>query len=132
MAEIALALSAAVLGAMGFFGAAVAPTAFRVLGEETARPFIRAVFPRYFLILGSVTALAALVAAGGRHWIAMVILTVVAIGFAVANFVLMPMINRARDRGKEESFAALHQRSVQLNGAQALLLLVAIGLLALR
>ena len=62
MADLALAIVAGTVGAMVFFGAIVAPTAFGTLGEQQAGPFIRALFPRYYLLF-SATSFAACAAA---------------------------------------------------------------------
>ena len=65
MTELALGLVSATVGAMLFFGAIVAPTAFRTLGEQGAGPFVRALFPKYYLVFavtsgsGAVAAFAA-------------------------------------------------------------------------
>ena len=62
MPEFAAAIALASLGAMLFFSAAVAPTVFKVLPEDHAGAFLRAVFPRYFLINGLAATVAGLVA----------------------------------------------------------------------
>ncbi len=124
------------LGAMLFFSFVTAPLIFGKLPSRQAGLLIRAVFPWYYSILGAITA--ASVIAGvliGSPGIA--VSTVVLIGFALALFVLMPAINRARDRvlegdaGAESRFRNLHLASVVVNAAQlCLLLYVSAGLLS--
>ena len=118
------------LGVMIFFGAIVAPTAFRTLGEEVAGPFIRALFPLYYLFFLILAALATVFTAIEGAPIAAALLAVVTAGFAYARFMLMPSINRARDAGKTETFERLHKRSVLINMIQFFGFALALLLLA--
>lgn len=124
------------VGAMGFFGAGVAPVVFRVLGEEKAGPVIRGIFPRYYLVLAVTTGLAAAtgflinVAAG-------LVLLVIAGGFLFARQVMMPRINALRDEIKRGSTAAkgpfdmMHAWSVRMNMLQLIVLVLVFWFLAL-
>ncbi|KPK61482.1 MAG: hypothetical protein AMJ59_00155 [Gammaproteobacteria bacterium SG8_31] len=115
MAELALSLVAATIGAMLFFGAVVAPTAFRTLGEQIAGPFVRALFPKYYLVFSVTTATAAVAAFLARAPVSGLALLLVAGGFIYAFTLLMPSISRARDAGSTADFERLHRRSVRLN-----------------
>ncbi len=115
------------LGAMLFFSFVTAPLIFGKLPVRHAGPLIRSVFPWYYGILGTITA--ASVIAGillGSAGIAAS--TVVLVGFALALFVLMPAINRARDHvlegetSAESRFRYLHFTSVVVNAVQLCLL----------
>jgi len=127
MAELALSLVAATIGAMLFFGAVVAPTAFRTLGEQSAGPFVRVLFPKYYLVFSVTTATAAVAAFLAMAPFSGLALLLVAGGFIYALTLLMPRINRARDAGSTADFERLHRRSVHLNLLQ---LAVMIGALA--
>lgn len=124
MIEIAGLLGVAVLfGGMAAFSFLFAPLVFIKLPGETAGGFIRQVFPWYYLfVLGASAVAATLVAvvdplAGG-------VLAAIALGGIVARQVLMPAINRFRDRqmagdtGAGRWFSVLHQSSVVLNLVQ--------------
>ena len=118
MAELALVLAAATVGAMLFFGAVVAPAAFRTLGEQGAGPLVRALFPKYYLVLAVTSAVAAVAALFASVWISALVLALVACGFVYGLRILMPQINRARDSGATTDFERLHRRSVRLNMIQ--------------
>ena len=136
IAALALALT---FGGMTFFSAVITPLVFTKLPMKTAGPFIRQVFPWYYLSMG-VTVLIALVAlipgAGGSATWEVALATAVLAGFAFARQVLMPLINRVRDReiageyGAARRFRRLHLVSVVINGFQLLAVLaVLIGVL---
>ena len=133
-----LFLTGLALGLMGFFAAAVAPTAFRVLGEDTARPYIRAIFPIYYLILAGLTGLATIPGVLLSPAVGLVTL-VVAIGFLFARQVIVPRANALRDEAirtgstvAEENFQRVHGWSVRLNMLQLLVLLILFWAVALR
>ena len=125
--DIAALFAAAILGAMLFFAAVVAPLVFAHFPEADAGAFIRRLFPRYYdglamaSLIGSVFALGALPG---------VLLAAVAGLFVIARFWLMPRINAARDAGREARFALLHRSSVLINLVQMLALAAAMALAA--
>lgn len=109
------------LGAMLFFSFALAPLVFAKLPRETAGSFMRAAFPVYYLALAVVSLLAALLA-GTR--VEAVALWLVAAGFLLMRFWLVPALDRVR--GKDEAaFRRLHRLSVAVNAAQMILLIIA-------
>jgi len=117
---LALFTVAILLGGMAAFSFLFAPLVFAKLPGETAAGFIREVFPWYYLfVLGAAAIAAALLAAPapGLAWV----MAAVAAGAAVARQLLMPAINRARDRqlaGEAPAgrrFSLLHNASVALN-----------------
>jgi len=129
IATLALALT---FGGMTFFSAVITPLVFSKLPLKIAGPFIRQVFPWYYLSMG-LTILIALIAlilgTGGRAMREVILATAVLAGFAFAQEVLMPLINRARDReiagefGAARRFRRLHLVSVIINGFQWLAVL---------
>ncbi|PWE18178.1 hypothetical protein DDZ18_00770 [Marinicauda salina] len=129
---LALLFIGAGIGVMIFFGALVAPTAFRTLGEETAGPFIRTIFPIYHVIFIALGALATISAwlAGAR--IGAVLLALVTAGFVYGRFALSPAMDKARASKDKQRFAALHQRSMLINLAQLAGFIVALALIATR
>jgi hypothetical protein len=123
--DIAALFAAAILGAMLFFAAVVAPLVFAHFPEADAGAFIRRLFPRYYDVLAIVTALGSLFALGS---VVGALMSAVMVLFVVSRFWLMPRINAARDAGRNARFALLHRASVIINVAQILALL---GVLAL-
>ena len=120
------------LGSMVFFAAIVAPTAFRSLSGDVASAFLRAVFPRYYLwgILLSAVTLAVCLFHSPKG---AVLMTLVLTGFVYSRQWLTPAINDARDRWSETEsahdkarFSALHRRSVIINAAQMVMLVIII------
>jgi len=122
-------LLGALVGSMLFFAVTVAPTVFRVLTAEQGGAFLRRFFPLYYLwgtLLASLGTLAA--------WLSGDVITtagcaLVTVLFLYARVILMPRINRARDRelGGDDAasltFRRLHLQSVVINGLQLLLLI---------
>jgi len=123
--DIAALFAAAILGAMLFFAAVVAPLVFAHFPEADAGAFIRRLFPRYYDVLAVVTAIGSLFALGS---VVGALMSAVVVLFVVSRFWLMPRINAARDAGREARFTLLHRASVVINTAQILALL---GVLAL-
>jgi hypothetical protein len=107
------------LGAMAFFSFLGAPTAFRVLDEETAGRYVNATFPKYYLFgvgAGVLALLAggALAAVGGPDAATAGALagTLVGVGvFAYSRWVLIPKM----DRAGADAFEQYHRQSVLLN-----------------
>ena len=121
--QFEIILPSVVLGIMLFFSFAVAPLIFKVLEENQARKFVRTMFPYYYsinLILVSLICIFLIY----KNFINLnfYLLTSVAILFAISLFVLMPMINNARDQKKEIKFKYLHTGSVIINFLQIFIL----------
>ena len=121
---IEIILPSVVLGIMLFFSFGVAPVIFKVLKENEARKFVRTIFPYYYcinLILVSLVCIFLFY----KDFINFdfYLLLSVAILFAISLFLLMPMINNARDQKKESKFKYLHAVSVIINFLQIFILL---------
>ena len=122
--QFEIILPSVVLGIMLFFSFAVAPLIFKVLEENQARKFVRTMFPYYYsinLILVSLICIFLIY----KNFINFdfYLLISVAILFAISLFILMPMINNARDLKKEIKFKYLHAGSVIINFLQIFILL---------
>ncbi len=122
--QIEIILPSIVLGIMLFFSFALAPIIFKVLKENDARKFVRTIFPYYYsinLILVSLVCFFLFY----KDFINFdfYLLLSVAILFAISLFLLMPMINNARDQKKENKFKYLHAASVIINFLQIFILL---------
>ena len=122
--QFEIILPSVVLGIMLFFSFAVAPLIFKVLEENQARKFVRTMFPYYYSI-NLILILSICIFLIYKNFISLdfYLLTSVAILFAISLFILMPMINNARDLKKEIKFKYLHAGSVIINFLQIFILL---------
>ena len=122
--QFEIILPSLVLGIMLFFSFAVAPLIFKVLEENQARKFVRTMFPYYYSI-NLILVLSICIFLIYKNFISLdfYLLTSVAILFAISLFILMPMINNARDLKKEIKFKYLHAGSVIINFLQIFILL---------
>ena len=123
--QVALYLTAAILGIMIFFSFVVAPITFTVLDEENARKFIRRIFPFYYNVNLFISLLVLvffiILKAFSLNFYLMLFVSLL---FALSNFVLMPLINKYRDERKEKKFKYSHFISVAINFVQMILLLL--------
>ena len=122
--QFEIILPSVVLGIMLFFSFAVAPLIFKVLEENQARKFVRTMFPYYYSI-NLILVLSICIFLIYKNFISLdfYLLSSVAILFAISLFILMPMINNARDLKKEVKFKYLHAGSVIINFLQIFILL---------
>lgn len=132
---VGLLATATLLGSMLFFSFLIAPLVFLRLESATAAGFIRALFPWYYAVVG-VLALIAALALIDRPLDAGIMGAILA-GALVSRQLLMPRINRRRDRMLDGDIASgavfrrLHRISVAINSLQlvgALIVLVRLGL----
>jgi hypothetical protein len=120
-----------VLGGMGVFSFMVAPLAFRVLPEDMAGKFVRALFPWYYLFL-IVASLLSVIGSVGHGPVASKLMAVVFLLAVFARQWLMPRINALRDRqlgGDARAgtwFGRAHGLSVAVNFVQIALTLAAV------
>jgi hypothetical protein len=115
----ALLLVAALFGGMLMFMAVFTPLVFRSLPAASAGAFLRDVFPVYYRVCGVLALLAALFLVPAHAYpVEIAVLLVVAAGFVLANRVLRPALNRAREEGRDSAFRRLHRLSVALHLAQ--------------
>ena len=88
-----------------------APVVFKVLDNDNASKFLRAIFPRYYLLLFLICLVALLISylwfSVIDRWIALI-----ASMLAFIGFIIIPLTNSARDRGWNKLFKFLHNISV--------------------
>jgi hypothetical protein len=119
----ALFALAILFGGMVTFSFVFAPLVFTQLPAETAGRFIRAVFPWYYLFVLAVAGVAAALLLAAQP-VAGAVMAAVALAGVLARQVLMPAINRYRDRQLRgdgtatRMFNILHQGSVVVNFVQ--------------
>ena len=110
---------------MLFFSFVVAPVVFTTLDEENARKFIRKIFPYYYDVNLGISLLVLLILFFTSNFeIKFYLILVVAILFAISNYLLMPMINKFRDENQDKKFKYSHLTSVIFNFIQILILVV--------
>ena len=113
-----------ILGIMLFFSFVIAPVVFTTLDEENARKFIRKIFPYYYKVNLGISLLILLIfLLTSNFGIKFYLILVVAILFAISNYLLMPMINKFRDENQDKKFKYTHAISVIFNFIQILILL---------
>ena len=123
--QLSIYLPPITLGIMLFFSFVVAPVVFTTLDEENARKFIRRIFPYYYKVNLGISLLILLILLFTSNFgIKFYLILVVAILFAISNYLLMPMINKFRDENQDKKFKYLHAISVIFNFIQILILLV--------
>ena len=122
--QVAIHLTAAILGIMVFFSFVIAPITFTVLDEENARKFIRKIFPFYYNVNLALSILIASIYFFQKNISINFYLTLfVAILFFVACYMLMPLINKYRDNKQDKKFKYLHFTSVVFNFVQMIILI---------
>ena len=123
--QIVLYLTSIILGMMIFFSFVVAPVTFKLLNEENSRKFVRGIFPFYYLVNFIVSFIAcALLVYLGDMSSKFYLMVDVCILFAISKLILMPLINKLKDAGKEKSFKIYHFISVLINFVQMIFLIL--------
>ena len=118
--NIALLLSAILLGAMISFLLVTSPTVFKTLDGEHSKKFLRFIFPRLFNFCFIISVFIFLFFALGNFIYGTVVGAYIAISFLFNTYILTPQINKMRDLsigGNEtsgRSFKYLHLISVFL------------------
>ena len=107
------------LGMMIFFSFVVAPVIFKVLDSKNAKKFVRKIFPYYYFV----NLIVLLIVIGIFIFISSFILDFyitlfIAILFIFSLFILMPMINKLKDRNDKKKFKYAHGLSVIINFVQ--------------
>ena len=127
IANLVFTSIAAVLGIMLFFSFVVTPIGFKSLNEKSYRNFIRKIFPYYYSINFIILLLVSIPVYiyHGMNFILALIYIVCAL-FAVSQFILMPLINKFRDKKNKKKFRIAHTMSVIINFVQIFLLIVII------
>ena len=123
IAQISIYLVAMILGIMLFFSFVVAPVVFTTLNEENARKFIRKIFPYYYNVnlgISFIVLLIFLILGNLKIDFYLILLTTIL--FAFSNYILMPLINKYRDKKMDKKFKYSHFLSVVINFVQMICL----------
>ncbi len=114
-----------ILGIMLFFSFVVAPITFSSLNEENARLYIRKIFPYYYNVnlIISFVILSNYIFLDSFNLNFYLILSITIL-FAFSNFILMPLINKYRDKKENKKFKYSHFISVIINFVQMILLII--------
>ena len=122
--QVAIHLTAAILGIMIFFSFVVAPITFTVLDEENARKFIRKIFPFYYNVnLALSTLITSIYFFQNNITINFYLILFITILFFISCYILMPLINKYRDNNLDKKFKYLHFISVVFNFVQIIILI---------
>ena len=122
---IAIYLTSAILGIMLFFSFVVAPITFTSLNEENARKFIRRIFPFYYNVNLGISIIVTLIFVFIESFhLDFFLILLVALLFALSNYVLMPLINKYRDNNQDKKFKFSHFISVVINFLQMIFLII--------
>ena len=123
--QLSIYLTSIILGIMLFFSFVVAPVVFTTLDEENARKFIRRIFPYYYNVNLGISLIVLLILIFTSSFeVKFYLILVVAILFAISNYLLMPMINKFRDENQDKKFKYSHLTSVIFNFIQILILVI--------
>ena len=123
--QLSIYLTSIILGIMLFFSFVVAPVVFTTLDEQNARKFIRRIFPYYYNVNLGISFIVLLILLFTSNFeIKFYLILVVAILFAISNYLLMPMINKFRDENQDKKFKYSHLTSVIFNFIQILALVI--------
>jgi len=127
IANLVFTSIAAVLGIMLFFSFVVAPVGFKSLNEKSYRNFIRKIFPYYYLINLIILLLASVPIYVYHGMIfTLYLLYICCALFAFSLFILMPLINKYKDKKNKKKFKIAHTTSVVINFLQIFLLIIII------
>ena len=121
--QVSLYLIAIILGIMLFFSFVVAPLVFTTLNERNAAIFIRRIFPYYYnvnLVISSIVLLIFIYL--GKFVIEFYLILAITILFGISNYLLMPLINKYRDKKQDQKFKYSHLISVIINFIQIIFL----------
>ena len=121
--QVSLYLIAIILGIMLFFSFVVAPLVFTTLNERNAAIFIRRIFPYYYnvnLVISSIVLLIFIYLS--KFVIEFYLILAITILFGISNYLLMPLINKYRDKKEDQKFKYSHLISVIINFIQIIFL----------
>ena len=123
--QISVYLTAAILGIMLFFSFVIAPVVFTTLNEENAQKFIRRIFPFYYNVNLGISLLVFLIFIFlSNYGIDFFLILIITILFAISNYLLMPLINKYRDKKQDKKFKYSHFISVVINFVQMIFLVL--------
>ena len=118
--EIALVMSATLLGTMISFIVVISPAVFKTLDREYSQKFLRYIFPRLFNFCTLITIFMGSLFILGNFIYGLISSLLIAISFLINTYFLTPRINMQRDlflagdAASERLFKNLHFTSVLL------------------
>ena len=116
-----------ILGIMLFFSFVIAPVVFTTLDDGNARKFIRRIFPYYYNVNLGISLIVLLIYIFlSKYGFDFYLILFIAILFVTSNYLLMPLINKYRDKKKKKKFKFVHTTSVIINFLQMILLVIVI------
>ena len=121
--QISIYLTAMILGIMLFFSFVIAPVVFTTLDEDNARKFIRRIFPFYYNVNLAISFIILLIFLFlNKLGVDFYLILLITILFATSNYLLMPLINKYRDKKQDKKFKYSHFISVVINFVQMICL----------
>ena len=121
--QISIYLTSMLLGIMLFFSFVIAPVVFTTLDENNARKFIRRIFPFYYNVnLGISFIILITFIFLNKIGVDFYLILIIAVLFAISNYLLMPLINKYRDEKQDKKFKYSHFLSVLINFVQMICL----------
>ena len=111
-------ITSGILSFMIFFPIVVATSVFKVLDEKQSSKFLRIFFPKYYLFGLVLSMFGLILSIIQNHTLAISVFVFLIISFLFSRQILMPIINKAKDKKKEEKFNKLHKFSVFINFVQ--------------
>ena len=125
ISQISTYMVSMVLGIMLFFSFVIAPVTFTVLDEENSRKFIRKIFPYYYNVNLVISFLILIFYVILKTFsLNFYLILMVAILFALSNYILMPLINKYKDGNQDKKFKYSHFVSVVINFIQMIFLVI--------
>ena len=125
ISQISTYMVSMVLGIMLFFSFVIAPVTFTVLNEENSRKFIRKIFPYYYNVNLVISFFVLIFFVIQKTFsLNFYLVLVVAILFALSNYILMPLINKYKDEKQDKKFKYSHFVSVVINFIQMIFLVI--------
>ncbi len=125
ISQISTYMVSMVLGIMLFFSFVIAPVTFTVLDEENSRKFIRKIFPYYYNVNLVISFFVLIFFVIQKTFsLNFYLVLMVAILFALSNYILMPLINKYKDENQDKKFKYSHFISVVINFIQMIFLVI--------
>ena len=125
ISQISTYMVGMVLGIMLFFSFVIAPVTFTVLDEENSRKFIRKIFPYYYNVNLVISFFVLIFFVIQKTFsLNFYLVLMVAILFALSNYILMPLINKYKDENQDKKFKYSHFVSVVINFIEMIFLVI--------
>ncbi|MBH88559.1 MAG: hypothetical protein CMJ12_05285 [Pelagibacterales bacterium] len=127
-----LLLYSSLLSYMLFFTLCVAPVSNKILDDQNKSKFLRNIFPKNFVFGGIIASIALIFSFILKdHW-SIIISFIIALGFIINLFIIMPKINYISDNNnleekkKKKSFRNWHLSSVFIYLVQIIMAVIGI------